>query len=270
MHTMLTFFLPIFSATAQEHISAPSPPKATEESTGVKPTEDKPAPEAALTPDKVNDPVTTTAPVGTTSADNKQEDIATKASTSTATSTDKASIDPVKAADPATAAAPPAGTASIDPAAAAAKEDDSAPKADPLPTMTGALGGNSDSAPPVEGVAQDSKPLTEEATNGAEKPDTEMTEDPAAAVGPAEPATGEKRKAPEDDEAVPTNGDAKKVKAADSDANGTGTNGANQAEGGPKKPGRPAGKGKKNVVEKTKEVVGRTLRKTRSQGPIDQ
>ncbi|KAB5539523.1 hypothetical protein GE09DRAFT_1226336 [Coniochaeta sp. 2T2.1] len=260
---------------AQEHISAPSPPKATDESSGVKPTEDKPAPDAALTPGKVNDPVTTTAPVGTTSADNKQEDIATKASTSTATSTDKASIDPVKAADPATAAAPPAATASIGPPAAA-KEDDSAPKAADPPTMTGALGGDSDSAPPVEGVAQDSKPLAEEATNGAgaaEKPDTEMTEDPAAAVGPAEPTTGEKRKAPEDDElAAPTNGDAssKKVKAADSDANGTGTNGANKAEGGPKKSGRPAGKGKKNVVEKTKEVVGRTLRKTRSQGPIDQ
>lgn len=72
------------------------------------------------------------------------------------------------------------------------------------------------------------------------------------------PQPGDKRKA---EEPVPTNREAanKKAKTDEVAAGGPDTNGAN----GPKKPGRP----RKN--KDAPPQVGRTARKTRSQGPVE-
>ncbi|KAH8911080.1 hypothetical protein BR93DRAFT_923809 [Coniochaeta sp. PMI_546] len=261
-------------ATAQEKIApaqptsdAPEPLKVPDEAEGIKPTEDK-APGDKATSDaefpKADDPVTSNLPVGTAATGDKQEAVASKEEQAAPTESGKA--------EDAVADAAPVSTA-----VGGEKQEDAAPKEDPS-TAAGALGDDAPAPAPatapadlaaapaaqeVKESATEEKPAEETLaakTNGAEK-DVEMTQPPAPeekldAAAAAVP-TGEKRKA---EEPAAANGDAKKAK---SDANGT--NGKAKA----KKPGRPAKKDKK-PLEKAKEAVGRTLRKTRSQGPIDQ
>lgn len=244
---------------------APAPPKAPEEAQGIKPSEDKAQEDKPAVvdtkPTKADDVVASNVPVGTADSGNKQQDIAPKEPQAT-------SAAPAKADDP-VATNTPVGTA-----AGGEKQADIAPKEDP-PTMTGTVGdaaagpGPSDvAAAPSDEAIKGPVPTAEKSaaeTNGGAK-DAEMTDVPAPEEAPAAamPAAGEKRKAEE--EPAESNGDAKKVKP---DANGSAAADTNGKAEPAKKPGRPAKKDKK-PVEKAKEVVGKTLRKTRSQGPIDQ
>ncbi|KAJ9151094.1 hypothetical protein NKR19_g5039 [Coniochaeta hoffmannii] len=251
---------------AQTTSGATEPPKAPEEAQGVKPTEDKaPQDKPAIDaePTKADDLVTNNLPVGTASNGNNQEDIAPKEPQAAPTEAAK-EHDPV------------ATTAPVGTAAGGEKQEDIAPKEAP-PTMTGALQGDAPApatgpsdvaAAPAEEAVKGPAPTAEKpaaVTNGAEK-DAQMTDVPAPeeVANAAVPAAGEKRKAEE--ETAPTNGDAKKVKADNTNGSEAATNGKAEPA---KKAGRPSKKDKK-PVEKAKEVVGRTLRKTRSQGPIDQ
>lgn len=250
-------------ATAQEQIApaqassdAPQPPKAPEDAVGVKPPEDNALGGKAVADAKFPD------------ADGKKDDSASKED-SASKDAQAAPTEPAKAED-VVADTTPVGTA-----AGGIEQQEIAPKED-VPSVTGATSGDAPAQPPPsdlpaapaeatvnEPSAAEEKPAAAE-TNGAQK-DADVGEQPPVpapeeAVG-APVSTGEKRKAEE--EPVPTNGDAKKAKV--DDANGAATNSKPEA----KKPGRPSKKEKK-PVEKAKEAVGRTLRKTRSQGPIDQ
>lgn len=148
----------------------------------------------------------------------------------------------------------PADDAVKEGAAASDKPVEQVPKA-PAPAESGV----SDAAKANGGPA---------ATGGAETKEASAAEaaaapagDKAAAPAPEEaavagkPVGNGKRKA---EEHAPTNGEAKKAKTEEAASGDSAANGAS----GPKKPGRP----KKN---KEPVTVGRTARKTRSQGPIE-
>jgi hypothetical protein len=214
--------------------------------TGGTTTETKPNTGAEVA--KADDLVTSNAPAATTNFDDKKEETASK--------------EPQTAPTDGAAAAKADGALTTTDAPATAGEI--APTED-ASTTTGALGDTPAAAPGSSDVAAApaaDKPTA--STNGADT-DAKMTDAPAPEEA-ALPVVGEKRKAEEDP--VPANGDVKKVKA--DDANGSeatvDTNGKSEP---PKKAGR-GGKKDKKPLEKAKEVVGRTLRKTRSQGPIDQ
>jgi hypothetical protein len=255
----------------QEHIApapttsdAPEPPKAPEEASGVKPTEDKSS--VVTEPAKIDDPVSSNLPVGTAASGDNPQDIAPEEKQNEPSSSAKD--------DDLVTSTAPVGTAPT-----GDKQEDFAPKQD-APTMTGALSDASNpsdlAAAPAPDTAQPADEATKEAaktlekpagetaavrTNGTEK-DTDMTDAPAAPEETVNAAVaGEKRKA---EEPAPTNGEAKKAKSK--------TNGSvasTNSNGETKKAGR-SGKKDKKPLEKAKEVVGRTLRKTRSQGPVEQ
>ena len=135
----------------------------------------------------------------------------------------------------------------------------------PAPAPTPALSKPEEKAaliipPPVKKAEETSAPVTEPPVKTAEEKTLAAPAPVPAPTAPliAEPVTGEKRKLEGDSngDVAPTPGKKAKVEAPATAANGD----------APKKAGRP----KKNPVKKAlAAVVGRTQRKTRSQGPAD-
>lgn len=244
---------------------ASEPPKAPEDAQGLQATEDKPAVETE--PVKIDEPASSNIPVGTAADGASHEETAPKEKPRSLT-------EPVAADKPVETTAPVGAPAN-------GEKHENISSAEDAPTITGALpdapnpsdltaAPAPDTAQPVdEGTEEEASKILEKPSeetpatkiNGAEK-DVGMADAPAAPEENANAAmVGDKRKA---EEPAPTNGQAKKAKST---TNGSvaSTNG----NGETKKSGR-AGKKDKKPLEKAKEAIGRTLRKTRSQGPVDQ
>jgi hypothetical protein len=137
----------------------------------------------------------------------------------------------------------------------------SEPAKDDEPGITDAVNpiGTDESAPREKPVMTGALPTQPEAAKESAEAVADAAPDSAAGAGTngseEDAAVGDKRKA---EEPAAENGDAKKAKTEEA-ANG---------DGEAKKPGRPAKKDQKPKPV-PQQANGRTLRKTRSQGPVE-
>lgn len=210
------------------------PPKSSEEAPlALQPKEDKSA--VAAEPPKADDNLNSTELAGTAANGTDEEDSAPAKAENTVQDAVQSVKDTVQSV-------------------VGGEQEEAAPKE---PVMTGALPSEPEPAENAAAPAPDAGfPIGEHKDDSApaEKPaaETNGSETKDAAASAEDAVVGEKHKA---EEALATNGDAKKAKV---------TTGNGEA----RKPGRPSKKDKKPQPT-PQQANGKTVRKTRSQGPVE-